>query len=973
MKSMRVLAAILGIWALFLQAGAQVYEFPTENRWVDSVFNSLTREEKIGQVIMASATSAGPEKNSKEILKLIKDNKIGGVIFFKGTPEAQASLTNAYQKKSKTPLLVAIDGEWGVAMRLSNVVKFSRQMGLAAANNDSLVYQMGVEVAKQCKMLGIHINFAPVADINNNPGNPVINDRSFGDDKYTVARLSELYMKGMQDNGVLACLKHFPGHGDTKTDSHLDLPEISYSFKRLDTLELYPFKQLINKGAASIMVAHMHIPAFDSTPNLSVSLSPNLVDHYLKYTLGFKGLVFTDALTMKGVAAYYTQPEIAIKALQAGNDVLLCPTQIPKVIKAIGNALDTCGLDSVQFYKSVKKILAAKYQMGLTTTPQVSLKDIQKRINPPSAIALQEEMATQQITVVKNHKKLLPLKSPEKKKIASIALGFTSKTDFQRMLGNYARMDYYQYGMGVDSIAFAIALQGIKEKNYDLIIVSIQNTNRSPDKFYGINPAAIGFTNRLKTEENVLLVSFGLPYNLLYFPEFKNLIVGYQDTEINQEKAAQLIFGAVGNHAHLPVNISEEYPKHAGVPIDTVKQILHYTTPEALGYKSADFERLDAVINQAIRKKALPGCQLLVAKGNNVIYSKAYGYATYDKKTPITADMLYDIASMSKVMGTTLAVMKLYEKGEIDLDKPVSKYLKDLKKTNKKDITIRQLLTHTAGLKAWIPFYKATLGDTARFNNIYCQVEDSQYVCKVADNLYIRDDYRDTLWQIIMDSEVSAPGKYVYSDLGFLILQRLVEGVAEEPLNVFVEKNFYKPLGLGTMTYLPLEKFERSQIAPTEDDKEFRKQLVWGYVHDPAAAMLGGVAGHAGIFSNSNDVAVVLQMLLNNGEYAGKRYFKKETVELFTAKQLDECRRGLGWDKPEPDKSKGNPTADVVPCSAFGHSGFTGTICWADPENGITYIFLSNRVYPSAENNLITKTNVRTKLHEIIYEIMGVK
>lgn len=970
MKSMRALAAILGIWALFLQAGAQVYEFPTESRWVDSVFNSLSRDEKIGQVIMASATSAGPDKNSKEVLKLIKDNKIGGLIFFKGTPEAQASLTNVYQKKSKTPLLIAIDGEWGVAMRLSNVVKFSRQMGLAATNNDSLVYQMGVEVAKQCKMLGIHINFAPVADINNNPGNPVINDRSFGDDKYTVARLSALYMKGMQDNGVLACLKHFPGHGDTKTDSHFDLPEIGYSFKRLDTLELYPFKQLINKGAASLMVAHMHIPAFDSAVNLPSSLSYNLIEHYLKYTLGFKGLVFTDALNMKGVAAYYTQPEIAVKALQAGNDVLLCITQIPKVIKAIGTALDTCGLDSVQFYKSVKKVLAAKYQMGLTTTPQVSLKDIQKRINPPSAIALQEEMAIEQITVVKNHKKLLPIKSPEKKKIASIALGFTSKTDFQRMLGNYARIDYYQYGMGVDSVAFAIALDGIRQKNYDIIIVSIQNTNRSPDKFFGINPAAIGFTNQLKTEGNVLLVSFGLPYNLLYFPGFKNLIVGYQDTEINQEKAAQLIFGAISNRAHLPVDISEEYPKHAGIVTDTAKQILHYTTPETLGYNSHDFEKLDAVINQAIRKKALPGCQLLVAKGNDVIYNKAYGYTTYDKKTLITTDMLYDIASMSKVMGTTLAVMRLYEKGEIDLDKPVSKYLKDLRRTNKRDITIRQLLTHTAGLKAWIPFYKATLDDSLRLNNIYCYEEGGQYVCTVADGIFMRGDYRDTLWQIIVDSDVTAPGKYVYSDLGFLILQRMVEEVADEPLNVYVEKNFYKPLGLATMTYLPLEKFDRSQIAPTEDDKEFRKQLVWGYVHDPAAAMLGGVAGHAGIFSNSNDVAVVLQMLLNNGEYAGKRYFKKETVELFTAKQLDQCRRGLGWDKPEPDKSKGNPTADVVPCSAFGHSGFTGTICWADPENGITYIFLSNRVYPSAENNLITKTNVRTKLHEIIYEIL---
>lgn len=966
----RVFWVVLGFCLVATQVVAQPDGIAPKDRWVDSVFNSLTREERIGQLIMASAFSSGSEKNSKEILKLIKENKIGGVIFFKGTPEAQASLTNAYQKKSNIPLLIAIDGEWGVAMRLSNVIKFSRQMGLAAANNDSLVYRMGEEVAKQCKTLGIHINFAPVADINNNPGNPVINDRSFGDDKYMVTRLAGMYMRGMQDNGVMACLKHFPGHGDTKTDSHHSLPEIGFPFKRLDTLELYPFKQLMKEGVGSVMVAHLRVPAFDTTANLAVSLSPNLINHYIKYTLNYKGLVFTDALNMKGVAGYYTQPEIAVKALQAGNDILLCPTQIPKVIAAVNAALDNCDIDTTQFNKSVKKVLATKYQLGLTTPQKVSLTNITKRINPPSSLLLLEQMAAQQITVVKNGKKLLPIKSPDKKKIASIALGFSTKTTFQQMLGNYARVDYYQYGLGVDSAAFEAVFQSIQQKKYDVIIISLHNTNRNPNDYYGLNPNAIGFTNRLNEEENVVLVSFGIPYNLLYFPNCKSLVVGYQDTDINQEKAAQLLFGVINNRAKLPVNISAEYPKNAGITTDTLKHLLHYTTPEALGYNSHDFEQLDAVVNKAIRQKALPGGQLLVAKGGSVIYSKAYGYTTYDKKTPITNDMLYDIASMSKVMGTTLAVMRLYEKGEIDLDKPASKYLKDLRKTNKKDITIRQLLTHTGGLKAWIPFYRSTLDDSLRLNNIYCYEEGGQYVCKVADNLYMRGDYKDTLWQIILDSEVSPAGKYVYSDLGFIILQRLVEVIAEEPLNEYVEKHFYKPLGLGTMTYLPLEKFDRTMIAPTEDDKEFRRQLVWGYVHDPAAAMLGGVAGHAGLFSNSNDVAVVLQMLLNNGEYGGKRYFKKETVELFTAKQLDECRRGLGWDKPEPDKTKGNPTADNVPYAAFGHSGFTGTICWADPENGIIYIFLSNRVYPSAENNLITKNNVRSKLHELVYSIL---
>lgn len=951
-------------------AKAQVYQFPENNRWVDSVFNTLTREERIAQLIMASVYSTGPDKNYKEVLGLVKKYKIGGVCFFKGTPEAEVVITNSLQKNSKIPLLVAMDAEWGVGMRLDNVIRFPRPMSLSAMDNDSLIYLMGKEVAAQCKALGVHINFAPVADINYNHANPVINDRSFGDDKYGVTLRSLLYMKGMQDNGIGTCLKHFPGHGDTKVDSHYDLPLVDFPVERLDTLEFYPFRELIKQGAMGVMVAHMRIPSIDSTPNLAVSLSPAMVNGYLKDSMGFKGLIFTDAMTMKGVAAYYTQAEIAIKSLQAGNDVLLCPLEIPSIIEQVKLALDSNLIDSNAFHASVKKVLAAKYEFGLTKTPVLPTKNIRRRVEQPSAFLLQDRMVEQQITVVKNSRNLLPIKHPEKKKIASIALGEDFKTPFQKMLNNYARMDFYQFDRAVDTGTFSVVLQTLKDKKYDIIIVSIHNTNRTPEKFYGISQAAIDFVNRLKEQEKMLLVSFGIPYNLNFFPGIKNLMVAYQDAEINQEKAAQMIFGVFNNKAVLPVNISDEYPKYAGITTDKQKQLLHYATPEVLGYNSHDFGRLDAVINTAIKQQNMPGCQLLVAQKGKVIYSKAYGYTTYDKNTRITTDMLYDIASITKIMGTTLAVMKLYEDGKIDINKPASKYLKDLAGTNKKNITIRQLLTHTAGLKAWIPFYQQTLADSLRSDNVYCYEKGGLYHCQIAENIYMRDDYKDTIWKIILDSEVESPGKYVYSDLSFLILQRVVEELAKEPMDVYLEKNFYQPLSLGTMTFKPLEKFEQSRIAPTENDKEFRKQLVWGFVHDPAAAMLGGVAGNAGLFSNANDIAIIMQMLLNNGEYAGRRYFKKETVELFTAKQLDQCRRGLGFDKPEPDKNKGNPTADIVPCAAFGHSGFTGTVTWADPENQLIYVFLSNRVNPTAENNLITKNNIRSRLHEIIYDIV---
>ncbi len=953
-------------------ASAQLYQFPTNAKWVDSVFAKMSRAEKIGQLIMVGGFSEGKDKNTQKILKYIKKYHVGGVLFFKGEPNAQVRQTNLYQKRSKIPLLIAIDGEWGVAMRLRNVVKFSRQMGLTAAGNDSLVYQMGVEVAHQCNTLGIHINFAPDVDVNNNPANPVINDRSFSDDKYTVTRLALLYMNGMQDNGILACIKHFPGHGDTKTDSHLDLPRIEHSRKRLDSIELYPFKQLINKGAASLMVAHMEIPAFDTTPNLPTSLSRRVIKDYLIDTLGFKGLIFTDAMNMKGVAKFYSQGEAAVMALQAGNDILLTPTQLPKVVKAIEQALDSSLIDSAQFAYSVKKVLAAKYQLGLTKKPKISTKNLIERLNPLSARLLQEQMSEQQITVVKNRKNILPLRNLENKKIASIALGFRNKTTFQRMLGNYCRAEYYQYNNAADSLDFEIALDDIKQKNYDIIIVSIHNTNRSPNKFYGINPAAIYFINQLKQKEKVVLVSFGIPYNLQYFPNMQHLVVGYQDTKINQEKAAQLLFGVYSTTAKLPVTISKEYPKNAGISIKKQKQLLQYSYPEALGYNSKQFKQLDKIVNKAIKQKALPGGQLLVAYKGKVIHSKAYGYTTYDRgaRERVTTDMLYDIASITKIMATTLAVMRLQEKGKLNLNKPASRYLRELRKSNKRKITLKQLLTHTAGLKAWIPFYKKTLDDSLRANNIYCYEKGGQYVCKVGDKLYMRDDYRDTLWQNIVNSEVKPTGKYKYSDLSFFILQKVVEKVAGMPLDKYVEKHFYKPLGLATMTFKPLEKFDRTMIVPTEDDNEFRKQLVWGYVHDPAAAMLGGVAGNAGVFSNTNDVAIIMQMLLNKGEYRGKRYLKAKTVKLFTHKAYDNLRRGLGFDKPEGDRSKGNPTANIVPTAAFGHSGFTGAITWADPSHDIIYVFLSNRVHPNASNNLITKTSVRSNLHKEIYRII---
>jgi beta-glucosidase-like glycosyl hydrolase/CubicO group peptidase (beta-lactamase class C family) len=970
-KIIIVLLSICSVGCLSFSKKSFRKDFPFDAKnthWADSVFKTLSVDERIAQLFMVAAYSNKDKNHTKEIKKLVDDYKIGGLIFFQGGPVRQALLANYYQSSAKVPLLMAMDAEWGLAMRLDSTTKFPRQMTLGAIQNDSLIYSMGKEIARQCKRLGMQINFAPDVDINNNPLNPVIGTRSFGENKYNVTKKALMYMHGMQDNKVLANAKHFPGHGDTDSDSHKTLPTIKASRQRLDTLELYPFKQLINQGLGSIMVAHLSIPALDTTPNQPSTLTKKIIDDLLKDTLGFKGLVFTDALNMKGISKFYKPGEICAKALIAGNDVLLFPEDVPTGIAEIKAAVDRGEISQNEIDKRCMKILIAKQWAGLDRYSKIKLDNLYADLNTPQTELLNRKLTEASLTVLQNNNNLIPLQDLDTLKIASLSLGYKELNLFQQSLSNYAPINHFSIDKDAKPLAFDTVL--IKLKEYNLVIVQINNTNYNPNQNFGLTPQVINMLKRVLKQNKVIVNVAANPYSLAKLegiPAADAIVMSYEDNAYSADYAAQLIFGGIGSSGKLPVTASDYFKE--GMGVTTYPTRFKYTMPEELGIDSKKLLKIDSIALRGIKDMVYPGCQILVAKNQKVIYQKSFGYHTYENKIKVKNDDLYDLASITKIAASTASLMKLMDEMKIMLDERLCFYLPELEGSNKQNIVLREMLTHQAGLKDWIPFWIQTLNKDKTFKkSIYSTTPNEEYSLRVAKGLYINHNYVDTIYKEIKDSPVKESGKYVYSDLGYYLLKKIIEKETQMPLNTYVENTFYKPLGLTTMCYHPLAKFESNRIVPTEFDAKFRKQLLLGDVHDQGAAMLGGVAGHAGLFSDANDLAVMMQLFLNKGTYGGKRYLDSNTVSNCTACQYcKDNRRAIGFDKPEMNPGKDSPVCDCVSYLSFGHSGFTGTLAWADPNNELIYIFLSNRVYPDAENNKLSKSNIRTKIQEVIY------
>lgn len=935
-------------------------------RWVDSIYGQLTEEERIGQFFMLPAYTEGRTYDMDSVLRLIKEGKAGGVIFFKGSPVAEAEWTNRLQEAARIKCFVAIDGEWGLAMRLDSTISFPRQMTLGALRNNNLVYEMGREIGRECRREGININFAPDIDVNNNPNNPIINERSFGEDKFKVALKGIEYMDGLQDEGVLACAKHFPGHGDVDKDSHLELPSVLKSAGSIDSLELYPFKVLFNNDVGSVMVAHLNVPSLDPDSASTTSLSRKVVTDLLKATLGFDGLVFSDALNMKGVAKAYKPGTVDSIAFMAGDDILVFSEDVESGIAKIKMAVDSGAISPIEFEERVKKVLAYKYKLGLNKPyVPVSTENLYADLNNTRALALQHRLFEEAITIPANPDNRLPLRNWNYKRVASLSIGNHGESEFQQNISNYEEMDFFNLRPGLNGDGLDILMDTLAK--YDLVIIDLHGMSRQAAKNYNVTDETKKFVEALTGRTKVVLVVFGNPYSLANFEYMPWIMEAYEDNESTNMAAANALFGAEKISGRLPVTASKGFPAGAGFFSDTIYR-LKIAIPEEVGIASADLKQMDDIVQKGIEDKAFPGCQLLVAKNNSVIFNKCYGHLTYSDGKEVEPDDLYDLASITKVAATTLALMKLYDEKKFDPAKTVGDYLPLPKDATIKNLRLSDVLTHQAGLKAFFVFYKATTG--GNFSQYYRKVADSTFNVRVADSLFIRSDYPDTMWNIIVHSPVDPHPKYVYSDNDFYILQKIVEKITGEKLNDYVEENFYRPMGLSRIGFKPLKRYPLDRIAPTEMDTDFRRELVWGYVHDPGAAMYGQVAGHAGLFSDAFDLAAVFQMLLNGGVYDGKRFLDSSTIQLFTSRQSTISRRGYGFDKPEPDITRASPCYDGVPLSTFGHTGFTGTCVWSDPENDLTYIFLSNRVYPNAENNLLVKMNIRTDLQEVIYKAM---
>ena len=940
--------------------------------WADSVIENLTIDEKIGQLFMVIAYSNKSKEHKKEISRLIKKYKIGGLMFLQGGPKRQAILTNYYQSISKIPLMIALDAEWGVSMRLDSALRFPWQMTIGATMDSALVYEMGEEIARQCKLLGVNINFAPVIDINSNPKNPIINNRSFGESVRNVSSLGLAYMQGLQENNILACAKHFPGHGDTDKDSHKTLPIIRHSKYRLKKVELKPFEHLINNGLGSIMTAHLFIPSLDETDKTPISLSKKVVDGLLTKEMGFKGLKFTDGLNMKAVSDLYDPGDLDVKALIAGNDVLLCAENVPRAVKMIKQSIKEGIISEDEINEKCRKILIAKKWMNLDDFKPIDLDIIHDSLITEKTNRINQKLVKSSVTLLQNYEDLIPLKRLDTLKIASLSIGEKSVA-FQEKLNYYTKVDSFSISEDADIKSQALILD--KLSKYNLVIVSVHKSNANAWKDYKISKNTDIFLQTIALQSKVVVTVFANPYSLnsfLFTSNFDALLLGYQNSDLAQKFVAQSIFGGISIKGNLPVST-----KHfdIGSSIKTDSTRLSYSLDLGSSFNSILEFKIDSIVENAISEKAMPGCQILIAKKGDVVFDKSYGHHTYKKQNNVKTSDVYDLASITKIAATVPSLMKLTDDKLFDTENSLGDYL-DLENSNKNDLKIKDVLTHQAQLISWIPFYRQTLEQDSenKFiklrDTLYSKFENEIYPIRVADSIYLHFSFPDSIIKQIIDSELLEKKEYVYSDLGYYLLKEIIEDLTQESFDDYLNNNFYKKIGMENLGFLPKNSINTDRIVPTENDYEFRSQLLKGDVHDMGAAMFGGIGGHAGLFSNANDLAKIMQLYLNKGMYGDEFYFSSKIIDEYTKCQFcqEENRRGLGFDKPALENQEGGPTCKCVSESSYGHSGFTGTLAWADPETQIIYIFLSNRIHPNSDNKKLLDLNVRTDIMEQIFK-----
>ncbi|MDH3795304.1 MAG: serine hydrolase [Flavobacteriaceae bacterium] len=928
-------------------------------QWVNSTYNSMTLEERVGQLFMVMASS-----NTQKTQGVIQEIAPGGIIFSKGGPVHQSKQTNKFQKTSKIPLLIGIDGEWGLAMRLDSTFAYPWNMTLGAISDNSIIEDIGYQIGTHTKRMGIHINFGPDIDININPNNPIIGNRSFGEDPKNVAEKGAAWIRGMRRAGILTSAKHFPGHGDTDVDSHHSLPVLDFTKERLDSVELLPYKTAIANGVSSVMVAHLNVPAWESKEDKPSSLSKSIITDLLQKEMGYKGLVVSDALNMKGVADYKEDGETEVEALLAGMDLLLMPKDVLASREAILKAIKRGKISERRLERSVKKILLAKYLAGLHSYAAVDSYRLPEQLNTVLDTLLYEQAMENALTVLKNKNGVIGLSGLERRKIAYVSLGSEPGDEFYKRLSKYTKVVHVK---GKDIATLKQNLKG-----YNTIIVGYHASNDSPWADYRLSKKDLFWLYELgKIQGTELIFSlFAKPYALKDIVDFNNIegvVVAYQNSEIAQQKAAELIFGALAAKGRLPVTAHEEFPVNSGEFIPSLKR-LGYSMPESVGMDRFKLAKVDELVQIGLDSLMFPGAQVLVARKGKVIYNKGFGKPTYTSERHVDENYMYDLASLTKILATLPIIMKMEEEGQIGLNTTFKELIPSYADSELKDVTVLKALSHYGRLPAWIAFYVSTLNKKRKPSlEFYRNRPADGFSIKVTEGMYLTDAYKDSIYNRIGRQELKS-NRYRYSDVAYYVLKHYIENTYRRGLDELATEFLFKPLGTNYTRFNPLNEFPKNRIAPTEIDNYFRYQVVRGYVHDMGAAMQGGVGGHAGLFSNANDIAKIMQMYLQGGYYGGVRFLNSRTVEKFNKCYFchKNVRRGVGFDKPQLQEH--GPTCGCASRRSFGHSGFTGTFTWADPDTELVYVFLSNRTFPSSTNRLLVKSELRTRIQQAIYD-----
>ena len=934
------------------------YTDNVSNNWVDETISKMTLREKIGQFFMVAVYPKQNEVHFKHIDSLVTKHGIGGIIVFQGDRAQAKKAIERYQGKSNIPLLTAMDAEWGPSMRLSNEPRFPYAITIGAADDPELSRHIGALMGQECRELGVHLNFAPVADVNSNPKNPVIGYRSFGENPRNVGRHVAATVKGMEGQSVLTSIKHFPGYGDTDTDSHKELPLVNNSYLQIKAIDFVPFQDGIDAGASTVMIAHLNVPSLDSTGTPS-SLSKPVIHGYLKGELGHEGLIVSDALGMKGVSNKYGKTEVVVKAFEAGCDILLMPGSVVKAIDAIEAKVNAGKISEEEVNIRCKRVLAAKHK-------SIVAPKAMKKYTESERDLYRKLVFEKAVTVLKNENEVLPINRFDKK-VAVVTVGkYTGGV--RPAMDKVTKADHFSYKTGSE----ALSKFGPKIGEYDMVISTLHAGSMRPSGNYKLPSGWKSWLAKLGTANQSVLALFGSPLALANVKEIDAIdavAVGYENNALMQDRMGQFLMGTFASSGKLPVTIDDRFKVGHGVKVKWSGR-LKDSQPEELGINPEKLQQIDSIAMVGVRNGAYPGCQVAVAIEDKLIYQKSYGHHTYSKTQEVQNTDLYDIASITKVAASTLSIMHLNSEETFNLSGTLGEYIPEITGESPfKNIVLRQMSSHQAGLTPWIPFYTKTLVEKQLSSEFYATSPSDTFNVKVADDLWIRGDYEDVMYQTMLSSALG-PKRYKYSDVGYYFIKKIVEKQSQQSLDEFVTNEFYEPMGLQYMRYNPLNYFEKSQITPTENDQIFRKQQIHGYVHDQGAAMVGGVGGHAGLFSNATDLASLMQLFLNNGYY-GQQYVKEQVIEEYTDCQFCSTnRRGAGFDKPIRS-GKGGPSSNKVSLKSFGHTGFTGTMAWADPENQINYVFLSNRVYQDAENWKLVKMDIRTKIQDVIYDALA--